>query len=66
MVEEYTLTQRAVAEFLGMFSIVFFGAGAVVIDFLTVPESAGGEFVITGLGLVHSAGSGSRSRSRSS
>lgn len=51
MIEEYTLTQRAVAEFLGMFSIVFFGAGAVVIDFLTVPESAGGEFVISGLGL---------------
>ena len=51
MVEEHTLTQRAVAEFLGMFSIVFFGADAVVIDLLTVPKSAGGEFVISGLGL---------------
>lgn len=49
--ETYSLGQKALAEFIGMFSIVFFGAGAVVIDFLTVPENAGGEFVIGGLGL---------------
>lgn len=50
MTEEYTLGQRAAAEFLGTFSIVFFGAGAVVIEFLTAPDS-GGEFVLGGLGL---------------
>jgi glycerol uptake facilitator protein len=54
MTDEYTLTQKALAEFLGMYSIVFFGAGAVVIDFLTVPPGVtggGGEFVTGGLGL---------------
>lgn len=50
MTEEYSLGQRAAAEFLGMFSIVFFGAGAVVIDFLTAPD-VGGTFVNNGLGL---------------
>jgi glycerol uptake facilitator protein len=50
MTDEYTLGQRAAAEFLGTFSIVFFGAGAVVIDFLTAPET-GGDFVASGLGL---------------
>lgn len=49
--EDYTLGQRAVAEFMGMFSIVFFGAGAVAIDILTAPEGAGdGTFVFNGLG----------------
>ncbi|MFB6183619.1 MAG: MIP/aquaporin family protein [Haloarculaceae archaeon] len=50
MTDEYTLSQRAAAEFIGTFSIVFFGAGAVVIDFLTAPE-AGGQYVASGLGL---------------
>lgn len=48
---EYSLGQRAAAEFIGMFSIVFFGAGAVVIDFLTAQGTGGGEFVAGGLGL---------------
>jgi glycerol uptake facilitator protein len=56
MTEEYTLTQKAVAEFIGTFSIVFFGAGAVAIDLMTVPEGALGEgaaamFTVDGLGL---------------
>lgn len=50
MTEEYSLFQRAAAEFIGMFAIVFFGAGAVVIEFLTTPTE-GGEFVLGGLGL---------------
>jgi glycerol uptake facilitator protein len=50
MTDEYTIGQRAIAEFIGTFSIVFFGAGAVVVEFLTAPES-GGQFVLGGLGL---------------
>jgi glycerol uptake facilitator protein len=46
-----TLAKKALAEFIGMFSIVFFGAGAVAIDILTAPEGAGsGTFVFSGLG----------------
>lgn len=53
---EYSLTERAAAEFIGTFSIVFFGAGAVAIDLLTVPEGVvaegtAAEFTIDGLGL---------------
>jgi glycerol uptake facilitator protein len=33
--EDYTLGQRAIAEFIGVFSFVFFGAGAVALDILT-------------------------------
>ncbi|MCH7659401.1 MAG: aquaporin, partial [Euryarchaeota archaeon] len=56
MTEAYTLTQKATAEFIGTFSIVFFGAGAVAIDLMTVPEGALGEgaaatFTVDGLGL---------------
>jgi glycerol uptake facilitator protein len=50
MTENYTLTQKVAAEFIGTFSIVFFGAGAVAIELLTAPESAGTEFVLQGLG----------------
>lgn len=50
MTESYSLGQRAIAEFIGMFSIVFFGAGAVTIEFLTAPDK-GGKFVLGGLGL---------------
>lgn len=51
MTDRYTLRQQTVAEFIGTFSIIFFGAGAVVIDFLTVPEiMQGSEFVLDGLG----------------
>lgn len=51
MTDEYTLTQKAVAEFIGTFCIVFFGAGAVVIDFLTTPpETQYTEYVLSGLG----------------
>ena len=51
--ETYSLSQRAVAEFVGTFSIIFFGAGVVVIDFLTSPEVLeGGEYLAGGsLGL---------------
>lgn len=51
MAATYRLGRRAVAEFIGMYSIVFFGAGAVVIDFLIAQGVAGGEFVASGLGL---------------
>ena len=37
MTNDYTLTQKAIAEFIGTFSIIFFGAGAVAIDLMTVP-----------------------------
>lgn len=48
---QYTLGRRALAEFVATFGLVFFGAGAVVIDFLTVPSSVeAGEFVLNGLG----------------
>jgi len=50
MPEDYTLTQKVAAEFIGTFSIVFFGAGAVAIELLTASESAGNEFVLQGLG----------------
>ena len=55
MTEEYPLSQKAVAEFLGTFSIVFFGAGAVAIDLMTVPDALVGteraaEFTLAGLG----------------
>lgn len=51
MTNNYTLGQKAVAEFIGMFSIVFFGAGAVVIDILTAPKGAGdGTFAFHALG----------------
>lgn len=50
MTESYTLTQKIVAEFIGTFSIVFFGAGAVVIELLTAPKSAGTKFALQGLG----------------
>jgi len=50
MTKSYSLPRRAAAEFIGMFSIVFFGAGAVVIEFLTAPDG-GGQFVLGGLGL---------------
>lgn len=51
VVEEYTLGQRAAVEFIGVFSIVFFGAGAVVLDLLTAPSGAGAsQFVLNGLG----------------
>lgn len=51
MTTEYSLREKAIAEFVGTFSIIFFGAGAVVIDFLTVPGNVeGGEFVLNGLG----------------
>ncbi len=49
--DEHTLGQRAAVEFIGVFSIVFFGAGAVVLDILTAPSEAGaGDFVLNGLG----------------
>lgn len=49
----YALWQKGVAEFVGTFSIIFFGAGAVVIDFLTSPAAhQGGQYVADGaLGL---------------
>ena len=51
MSSTYTLTQKAVAEFLGTFSILFFGVGAVIIDFLTVPANfESGQYVLQGLG----------------
>lgn len=50
MSAEYSLPKKALAEFIGTFSIVFFGAGAVVIEFLTVPDSAGTQFALDGLG----------------
>lgn len=51
MTREYDLSQRSVAEFIGTLSIIFFGAGAVAIDFLTVPNAVeGGEFILDGLG----------------
>lgn len=50
MTGDYTLSQKTAAEFIGTFSIVFFGAGAVTVDLLTAPDSAGTEFVIDGLG----------------
>lgn len=43
--------QGALAEFIGTFSVVFFGAGAVVIDILTAPKGVGNStFVSNGLG----------------
>ncbi|HET7325076.1 MAG TPA: MIP/aquaporin family protein [Halococcus sp.] len=50
--EDYTLGQRAIAEFIGMFSIVFFGAGAVAVDILTAGASAqgAGKIAFSGLG----------------
>lgn len=50
MTNDHTLAQRAAAEFIGTFSIVFFGAGAVVIELLTAPASAGTTFALNGLG----------------
>lgn len=53
--DDYSAADKAIAEFIGTFSIVFFGAGAVVIDLLTVPDEIVGaeraaEFTIAGLG----------------
>lgn len=50
--EDYSLGQRAVAEFIGVFSIVFFGAGAVAVDILTASQSlaAASDFAFRGLG----------------
>lgn len=46
MTEEYSLGQKAIVEFVGTFSIIFFGAGAVAIDIMTTPEGfAGGQFI---------------------
>lgn len=51
MTDDHTLAKKALAEFIGVFSIVFFGAGAVAIDILTAPEGGGdGTFVFNGLG----------------
>lgn len=50
MTREYTLSQKVAAEAIGTFSIVFFGAGAVAIELLTAPASAGTEFALQGLG----------------
>ena len=51
MSSNYTLTQKAIAEFLGTFSILFFGVGSVIIEFLTVPDSVEyGTYVLNGLG----------------
>lgn len=50
---EFALWQKALAEYIGTFSIIFFGAGAVVIDFMTAPGALeGGEYLAGGaLGL---------------
>lgn len=46
---EFALWQKALAEFVGTFSIIFFGAGAVVIDFMTAPGALeGGEYLAGG------------------
>jgi len=46
---EYTLWQKAIAEYIGTFSIIFFGAGAVVIDFMTAPDTLeGGQYLADG------------------
>lgn len=46
MADEHSLGQKAVAEFIGTFSIIFFGAGAVAIDIMTTPDGfAGGSFI---------------------
>ena len=50
MSDEYSLSKKALAEFLGTFSIVFFGAGAVTIDLMTAPSGVGGTYVLEGLG----------------
>ena len=55
MSSDYTLTQKAIAEFLGTFSILFFGVGSVIIEFLTVPKAGYdsveyGTYVLNGLG----------------
>ncbi len=55
MTDDYTLTQKAIAEFIGTFSIIFFGAGAVAIDLMTVPAgiieaNRAAEFTLSGLG----------------
>ncbi len=38
----YNLTQKLTAEFLGTFALVFFGAGAVCVDFQLRSNSTGG------------------------
>ena len=51
MSSDYTLTQKAIAEFLGTFSILFFGVGSVIIEFLTVPNAIeSNTFILKGLG----------------
>ena len=55
MTDDYTLTQKAIAECIGTFSIVFFGTGAVAIDLMTVPAgiieaNRAAEFTLSGLG----------------
>lgn len=53
MTGEYTLREKALAEFVATFGLVFFGAGAVAIDLLTVPDGFAGGQYLAGAGLGH-------------
>src|SRR6516162_9379220 len=46
----YNLTQKVVAEFIGTFALIFFGAGAVCVDFYL---RASGGLGLLGVSLAH-------------
>jgi glycerol uptake facilitator-like aquaporin len=47
----YNLTQKLTAEFLGTFALIFFGAGAVCVDFHL--RNSGSALGLLGIALAH-------------